>query len=70
MLHHTILSGSSYQIETVTVLVFKRVSTAELGGPSTVMLAQFSTVLLAFTQQLNNHAEPFLTVLAQLFCVV
>jgi len=36
-----------------------RAGTAKVGGPSTVNLARFSTVWLAFTQQINNRAEPY-----------
>jgi len=50
---------SSCWIETVTTPVFNRAGTAKVGGPSMVKLARFSSVLLAFTQQINNRAEPY-----------
>ena len=53
------LFHSSYWIETVTAPVFNRAGTATLGGLSTVKLAWFSSVLLAFRQQINNRAEPY-----------
>jgi len=45
---------SSYWIETVTAPVFNRAGTAKVGGPGTVKLARFSSVLLAFRQQNNQ----------------
>jgi len=50
---------SSYWIETVTTPIFNCAGTARAGGPSTVKLARFSSVLLAFTQQINNRTEPY-----------
>ena len=50
---------SSYWIETITALILNRAGTAKVGGPSTVKLAWFSSVLLAFTQQINNRTEPY-----------
>ena len=38
---------SSYWIETVTVPIFNRAGTAKVGGPSTVKLARFSSVLVS-----------------------
>jgi len=59
MLHILSSFHSSYWIETVTKLIFNRAGMAKVGGPSTVKLAQSSSVLLAFRQQINNRAEPY-----------
>jgi len=58
-LHILSLLHSSYWIETVTTPIFNHAGTAKVGGPSMVKLTRFSSVLLAFTQQINNRNEPY-----------